>query len=87
MPKLKPCIGNTSTSFVKILSYIFMYCFYSQIEQLESLNSNDDTEMEEMRVEFTKRIGETDKKLQNVIKERDQLKDLLQQTEERLTMR
>ena len=64
-----------------------MYCFYSQIEQLESLNSNDDTEMEEMRVEFTKRIGETDKKLQNVIKERDQLKDLLQQTEERLTMR
>ena len=64
-----------------------MYCFYSQIEQLESLNSNDDTEMEEMRGEFTKRIGETDKKLQNVIKERDQLKDLLQQTEERLTMR
>lgn len=64
-----------------------MYLFYSQIEQLESLNSNDDTEMEEMRVEFTKRIGETDKKLQNVIKERDQMKDLLQQTEERLTMR
>ena len=43
--------------------------------------------MEEMRIEFTKRIGETDKKLQNVIKERDQLKDLLQHTEERLTMR
>ena len=64
-----------------------MYLFYSQIEQLESLNSNDNTEMEEMRVEFTKRIGETDKKLQNVIKERDQMKDLLQQTEERLTMR
>ena len=64
-----------------------MYLFYSQIEQLESLNSNDDTEMEEMRVEFTKRIGETDKKLQNVTKERDQMKDLLQQTEERLTMR
>ena len=64
-----------------------MYLFYSQIEQLEPLNSNDDTEMEEMRVEFTKRIGETDKKLQNVIKERDQMKDLLQQTEERLTMR
>ena len=64
-----------------------MYLFYSQIEQLESLNSNDDTEMEEMRVEFIKRIGETDKKLQNVIKERDQMKDLLQQTEERLTMR
>ena len=64
-----------------------MYLFYSQIEQLESLNSNDDTEMEEMRVEFTKRIGETDKKLQNVIKERDQMKDLLQETEERLTMR
>ena len=64
-----------------------MYLFYSQIEQLESLNSNDNTEMEEMRVEFTKRIGETDKKLQNVIKERDQMKDLLQETEERLTMR
>ena len=64
-----------------------MYLFYSQIEQLESLNSNDDTEMEEMRVEFTKRIGETDKKLQKVTKERDQMKDLLQQTEERLTMR
>ena len=64
-----------------------MYLFYSQIEQLESLNSNDDTEMEEMRVEFTKRIGETDKKLQNVTKERDQMKDLLQQTEEWLTMR
>ena len=64
-----------------------MYLFYSQIEQLESLNSNDDMEMEEMRVEFTKRIGETDKKLQNVTKERDQMKDLLQQTEERLTMR
>lgn len=42
--------------------------FSSQLDQLENTTSPDDSEMNELREEFTKRIGESDNKLQAAIK-------------------
>ena len=42
--------------------------FFSQIEQLEELHKSEDAELEEMKEEFTKRIGESEAKLQAAAK-------------------
>lgn len=42
--------------------------FFSQIEQLEELHKSEDAELEQMKEEFTKRIGESEAKLQAAAK-------------------
>ncbi|XP_057311843.1 TATA element modulatory factor-like [Hydractinia symbiolongicarpus] len=59
--------------------------YKNQLDQLENTTSQDDSEMNELREEFTKRIGESDKKLQAAVKDRDYYKNKLIETEERLT--
>lgn len=59
--------------------------YKNQLDQLENTTSPDGSEMNELREEFTKRIGESDNKLQAAIKDRDYYKNKLLETEERLT--
>jgi len=49
-------------------NYCTIYFIYSQLEQIESVKGTDETEMEELRREFTDRIGESDRKLQSIVK-------------------
>ena len=57
----------------------------SQIEQLEEVHKSEDAELEEMKREFTKRIGESETKLQATAKERDLFKKQLEETQKCLS--
>ncbi|CAB4002842.1 Hypothetical predicted protein [Paramuricea clavata] len=57
----------------------------SQIEQLEELHKSEDAELEQMKEEFTKRIGESEAKLQAAAKERDLFKKQLEETQKCLS--
>ncbi|XP_028395572.1 TATA element modulatory factor-like [Dendronephthya gigantea] len=57
----------------------------SQIEQLDEVHKAEDAEMEEMKTEFTKRIGESEAKLQAAAKERDLFKKQLEETQKCLS--
>ena len=48
------------------LPFSYSHCsqLLSQIEQLEEVHKSEDAELEKMKEEFTKRIGESDGKLQ-----------------------
>ncbi|XP_046855541.1 TATA element modulatory factor-like [Xenia sp. Carnegie-2017] len=54
----------------------------SQINQLEEIHRSEDAELEEMKIEFTKRIGDSESKMHAYAKERDALKKKLEETEQ-----
>ena len=43
-------------------------CFTSQLEQLEEIHKSEDSELEQMKEEFTKRISDSETKLQSAAK-------------------
>ena len=45
-------------------------CFTSQLEQLEEIHKSEDSEFEQMKEEFTKRISDSETKLQSAAKVR-----------------
>lgn len=59
----------------------------SQLKQAEDSLKVEDEEIEEVRQEFTLRVAATEKKFQAAAKERDQLKLVLEQTEQSLSSR
>ncbi|XP_066917354.1 TATA element modulatory factor-like [Clytia hemisphaerica] len=58
--------------------------YRNQLEQMESMRVTEDTEMEQLRKEFTGRISESESKLKSVLRERDQLKLSLEETQTHL---
>ena len=72
-------IMNLSKENISLNESISVY--QNQINQLELVNQGDDQEMENLRQEFTKRIAECDIKCQAAIKERDNYKVKLVETE------
>ena len=48
----------------------WLVCFTSQLEQLEEIHKSEDSEFEQMKEEFTKRISDSETKLQSAAKVR-----------------